>query len=444
MPVDFIYRRLKRGGFMKFIEWFDKRGPRYLQQRAMRLLERYQLSPSRAIQRIDNCLDGLMDLGCSPTFPTPGIVLERYPDFLRRLQEAGAEIAVHGYQHVDLKTYPVNEACQQLLNAVRIFNNNGIKVHGFRCPYLGSSEELLDALPKGLFGYSSNKAIFWNTLNLKDSIPVNNIFDTLRNLYGAEPSLNTINLPQNRPNMLEIPVTMPDDLELLDGLNFTPGEVANTWGQILRQTHQRGELFTLMFHPELASLCEQPFYEVLNEAKLLLPRVWVARLCDISEWWAEKGDFRMEVTPSLVGLRLDFICSSRATILLKGIKVNGDSEAWDTSYQRLLSDTLEVPASPRPFIGVSGKISEKVNSFLLNQGYILDLTEQAHDCSIYLDEVILESISSEVQLIHYIEGCAGPLIRYWRWPNGAKSALSITGDLDALSLLDYLTRIYKT
>jgi hypothetical protein len=151
----------------------------------------------------------------------------------------------------------------------------------------------------------------------------------------------------------------------------------------------------------------------------------------------------MEAIPAITGLHLDFICSPRATILLKGIDVNGCSDAWDGSYQRLLSRTLEVPASPRPFIGVSNKTPQKVISFLMEQGYILDITEQAPDCSIYLDEVILASMNNEIQLIDYIEGCAGPLVRYWRWPDGAKSALSITGDLDAFSLLDYLSRLYQ-
>ena len=35
----------------------------------------------------------------------------------------------------------------------------------------------------------------------------------------------------------------------------------------------------------------------------------------------------------------------------------------------------------------------------------------------------------------------GPVIRLWPWPNGMRSALCITGDLDALSLLDYAARL---
>ncbi len=117
---------------------------------------------------------------------------------------------------------------------------------------------------------------------------------------------------------------------------------------------------------------------------------------------------------------------------------------WDGKYQQLLARTLDVPATPRPFLGLSPKTPQKVISFLRNQGYILDISDTAPKCGIYLSESVILAQQNETSLIDYIESSFGPLIRYWRWPDGAKSALSITGDLDALSLLDYLTRIYKS
>jgi len=35
----------------------------------------------------------------------------------------------------------------------------GIEMHGFRCPYLGYGKALRDALPDGMFDYSSNEVI---------------------------------------------------------------------------------------------------------------------------------------------------------------------------------------------------------------------------------------------------------------------------------------------
>ena len=77
------------------------------------------------MRRIERCVAFLAEQGCAPTFPTPGILLERYPTFIKYMQDAGAEIAVHGYQHVDLNAYPLEEAGMQLIRAIRVFEETG-------------------------------------------------------------------------------------------------------------------------------------------------------------------------------------------------------------------------------------------------------------------------------------------------------------------------------
>ncbi len=75
------------------------------------------------------------------------------------------------------------------------------------------------------------------------------------------------------------------------------------------------------------------------------------------------------------------------------------------------------------------------------QGYILETGEQAMRCGLYLDSATLAGIPSGVELVSHIEAAQAPLVRYWRWPDAAKSALCVTGDLDSLSLLDYASRL---
>lgn len=82
-------------------EWFALRGAGYVGDRAVIVLSRYGITPSKAADRAENCVAMLTENGCSPTFPTPGYVVQRHPRFIRRLQDAGAELAVHGYHHVD-------------------------------------------------------------------------------------------------------------------------------------------------------------------------------------------------------------------------------------------------------------------------------------------------------------------------------------------------------
>jgi len=436
------------------------RGPAYVHKRAAVLLDRYGITPAKAVDRVEGLIATLAEYGCAPTLPTPGRVVQRYPQFFRHLQDAGAEIVVHGYDHVDLGVYPPTEACEQLVRAAQVFARHGIEVYGFRCPYLSCTDDLLDALPKDVFDYSSNKAIRWDVASSTGVRNAATILDVLHRLYRPTSSLDAVCTPWTRSNMVEIPVCLPDDLELHDGLHLGREGMTQAWSQILHRTHRRGELFVLLFHPELAWHCQQPLVTVLREAEGLQPPVWVARLRDISNWWREKSRFTVAVSHTSAGLHISFTCSERATILVRGLgtcgpervrcpepfvpgpKDQGPVEGWDGAYYQLRTRALHVPAEPRPFVGLPVNAPKRIVSFLREQGYILDTGETAARCGTYIDAATLAGLTSEVELINYIEASAGPLVRYWRWPNGAKSAMCVTGDLDALTLLDYASRLF--
>jgi hypothetical protein len=383
----------------------------------------------------------LAEYGCSPTLPTPGSVVLRYPQFIRSLQDGGVEIAVHSYDHVDLAAYPPLEASKQLARAAQVFAQHGIHVHGFRCPYLSCTDELLDALPEGMFGYSSNKAVWWDVVSSAETDETRAGLDVLQRLYRPASAEDTVCLPCTGSSMIEIPVCLPDDLQLHDALHLSDEEMVQAWTSILDRTHQRGELFTLLFHPELAASCEQPLVAVLRGARTLQPAVWIARLRDISNWWREKSSFAVEIEPAPAGLRLSFICSQRATILAKGLDKGSPAQPWDREYCRLEGSVLEMPANPLPFVGLPAEAPAASVGFLREQGYVVKTGENGARCATYLDRATLATLTTEVQLIARIEASPGPLVRYGRWPDGAKSALCVTGDLDALSLLDYASRL---
>ena len=426
---------------MKLRAWFAQRGPAFVHKRARALLARYGITASRAADRVVDCVTMLAEHGCAPTFPTPGRVVQRYPRFFRQLQDAGAEIAVHGYDHVDLRAYPPAEAREQLVKAAQVFAHHGVEAHGFRCPYLSCSDELLEALPNGFLSYSSNEAVWWDTA-VANADDTSVILDALRRFYKPKPAFDAVCVPRIRPNLVEIPVSVPDDLELIDGLHLDREEMTQVWCQMLNQTHRRGELFTLMFHPELAWRCRQPLAAVLQAATGFEPATWVARLRDISSWWQEKSNFAVSISDGPESLQISFACSERATILIKGLGPWGPETAWDGAYCQLRARELTVPAEPRPFVGLPADAPTRTVSFLREQGYILDMGETAMRCGTYIDAATLTKLTSEVELIETIEASPGPLVRYWRWPDGAKSALSVTGDLDALTLLDYASRLF--
>jgi peptidoglycan/xylan/chitin deacetylase (PgdA/CDA1 family) len=423
-------------------KWFKARGLRFIFQRGNKLLNRYGISPAMAIHRLNESVKMLAELGCAPTFPTPGYVVQRYPQIIHGLEVKGAEIAVHSYDHVDLGALPVPVARQQLERAIRTFERFGIENRGFRCPYLGWSEELRDALPAGMFDYSSNEAICFESDKL-DASDKSEFFKAVRGFYRGKVFSENLCLPYTRQNLIEIPVCVPDDLQLHDGMGLGPEEIGLVWGNMLDQIYERGELFTLMFHPELALFLGVPFESLLRKARQYHLPVWVARLREISDWWREKSSFKVEITPVTAGLRLNFTCTQRATILVRGLNPIRSTPIWDGDYHILLVNELEVSAYPRPFVGLAANMPDLTVSFLRDQGYLLDASETARSCGIYLDNDALSKLTNKVELVNYIEKSPAPLVRFWRWPDGAKSALSITGDLDALTLLDYASRFFN-
>jgi hypothetical protein len=428
---------------LKLKEWYTLRGPAYIGNRAAALLERYGVTPSKATDRVLQGVEWLAELGCAPTFPVPARVVQQHPHFFRTLQDADVEIAVHGYDHVALGHYPPEEACSQLVKAAEVFAQHGIESRGFRCPYLSCTSELIDLLPDGLFDYSSNRAIEWDVTPAVDELAVQpTVADVLHRVYRPASAREMVSTPSNDAGVIEIPVCLPDDLELHDALGLDALGMGEIWCQVLARTHERGECFVLMYHPELMTECREPLSALLNRASRLLPAVWITRLRDISSWWREKAGFSFEVQPTDSGLKLSFICSERATILVRDLEVDGPQVSWDGVYRQLAAPVLNVPAEPRPFVGLDADAPEQTRSFLREQGYLLDTGLAAPRCAVYLDAATLGRLSSQLELISHIEESPGPLVKYGRWPNGAKSALSVTGDLDALTILDYASRLF--
>jgi hypothetical protein len=310
---------------------------------------------------------------------------------------------------------------------------------------LSYTEQLSDSLPSNDFQYSSNQAIWWDVIgpaakhNAGDGAKA--VFDGLSRFYRAESSTTHLAVPRMSGQLVEIPVCLPDDLQLLDGLKLDERGVRQAWTDVLHQTHNRGELFDLMFHPESFEQCGPALEAVLREARDLEPRVWVTQLRDVNEWWREKARFTVDRVGNQHGLHLTFHCSDRATILVRHLDIGVPTRRWHGSYR--VVDGRSVPLGPheRPFVGVSPDTPSALVAFLQEQGYIVESGAEASLCAVYLSPTELAALHNQVELIAFIETSSAPLIRFWRWPEGTGSALCVTGDLDALSLTDYAARV---
>lgn len=425
---------------MNLQAWFKKRGLRFAYQRASSLVERYGIRPQKATARIQHSVQALEECGCKPTFFVPAVVVKRNLPFIRSLQDQGCEIGVHGYQHIDLKNVPPSEGSRQLLKAAVFLADNGLEVHGFRCPYLSSSEELMQELPAEVFRYSSNQAVSWeHTLPRPAGNSV--LFETIKTFYQPVPAEGEFCLPGINRGMVEIPVCVPDDLQLHDGQQFSLVEIAETWISVLEKIHQRGELFNLMFHPELAARCEAPFMEVLQTANQPQYNIWVTQLKDVCAWWLEKETFSVTLEKAGGDTWLNLHCSPRAIVLYRNLELQPPGQPWDATYRILATRSVPLKDGHVPIIQLSAGLPVWVGDALKRKGYIFMPGVESQACSLIINQDFLQDIHNPVELERAIENSRTPLVRFWPWPDGQRSALCLTGDLDALSLADYATRL---
>ena len=109
---------------------------------------------------------------------------------------------------------------------------------------------------------------------------------------------------------------------------------------------------------------------------------------------------------------------------------------WADGYRQVKVTTFTAHAPLRPFIGLSPVTSTRLAHFLRQQGYIVEISTESDRYSYFFDyaEFIAEH---ERSLLAQIEETDRPLVRLGRWPDGAYSALAITGDIDGLTVWDY-------
>ena len=89
----------------------------------------------RVERNTDNVMALFDEAGVKATFFTLGWVAERYPALIRRIVDAGHEIASHGYGHDRVFTFTPQEFAADLLRSrLLIEDAAGVKVTGYRAP----------------------------------------------------------------------------------------------------------------------------------------------------------------------------------------------------------------------------------------------------------------------------------------------------------------------
>jgi peptidoglycan/xylan/chitin deacetylase (PgdA/CDA1 family) len=414
------------------LTWSRGRDPRWVARRGTTLLRHYGITPRRAKRRVLACTALLERFGGKPMFAVPGRVVAAEPAFFRALADRGVELTPHGYDHVDFRTLTTEEARTQFERAGEAYRAAGILFTGFRCPYLSFTDEQAEALPPDMFAYGSNLAIRWEGAAPEREPTA--VTEQLASFYRGRPASELVSRPRRVGELVEVPASLPDDFELTMGAGASPEEVARVWTGVWSQVSERGELFAPLFHPEAYDHLALAFERVLERARE--SGAWLATTGDIAAWWLERRASEVAVSETTGGIRLEVHGSPRVTVLVRGV----DAPAlcpWGHGYAALQGRRLELPGSVRPFVGTGPSISQGTVAALREEGFVVLEDADPGTCAVFLDG---EATLTEREALQRVEETSAPLVRLWRWPDGAPSAVTIAGDLDALRLTDYLAR----
>lgn len=117
---------------------------------------------SRVEHNVDEILALFGEAGVSATFFTLGWIAERYPQAIRRIAEAGHEIASHGYDHARVFNLDAAKFAQDIRVTRQILEDaSGQAVIGYRAPSFSIDPRSLwafDVLAEQGYKYSSSVA----------------------------------------------------------------------------------------------------------------------------------------------------------------------------------------------------------------------------------------------------------------------------------------------
>ena len=392
----------------------------------------------------------------APTFFIPAVVLKRHPRLIAEIAGRGAEIGVHGYVHNDYRTLSAQQQFAQTQQAIEIFQTVQIDYAGFRNPYLGWTDEALEVYRQLGFRYESNEAVLHDVVDLKNFSPtIQKGFAKSLELFQAIPCTSYNLRPHLEGELVRIPTSIPDDEMTFDRLRITdPQEVGEIWSEVMRRVYEREGIYTLNYHPERCVLCDRALQKLLAFASSRPLPVWITRLGEVAAWWQERRAFRLsfkQLTPER--WHVSASCTQRATLLGRYLEVEEPvARPWMSTEQRIECTSFTIHAARLPCLALSPRTPDEVEAFLYEQGYpvapgIEEAALAGYACYLDLPEGLGRSREEQralrSELLQKIENLETPLLRFGYWPSGQRAALSVTGDIDSVTIQDFFWRILE-
>jgi peptidoglycan/xylan/chitin deacetylase (PgdA/CDA1 family) len=212
---------------------------------------------------------------------------ERYdvdPGLVRALQDEGCEVGVHGLRH-DGRDLGSRRLMERRLPAMRQYARQWGAV-GFRSP---GTQRRWDLMPRLGFEYDSSYS---------DTDP-----------YEPQAGGCCTYLPYFNQEMVELPITMPQDHTLFAILQQPDGQ---TWARKARMLRERGGMALVLTHPDYAGdrRVRDGYRAVLDE-HCEDGTAWHALPREVADWWRSRAG---SVVRRGSGLEVSGPAADRATV----------------------------------------------------------------------------------------------------------------------------------
>ncbi|MGZ3645176.1 MAG: hypothetical protein ACXVCM_15150, partial [Ktedonobacteraceae bacterium] len=181
--------------------------------------------------------------------------------------------------------------------------------------------------------------------------------------------------------------------------------------------------------------------------------VWMACLEEVAQWWKERSQFRLKITPLTSGYwSVEASCTSRGTLFARNLTVDYQNAIPNSALEDHVCDHRCIVRSRQcPCIGLSPESPQEVMYFLYEQGYpaVQCSHEDAEKYSLYLDMPEGLGNTREVKgkrcsaLVQQIEQLDAPFLYFGCWPDNNRAALAISGDIDSVTVQDFFLRVLE-
>lgn len=404
-------------------------------------------------RRITACLELLLqttqEYGCSPTLAITARVLARHPAVGQMLVERGAEVAIYGYVHTNYALLSYEQQLEHVRQARETFDRLAIPHQGFRAPYQSWNSDTLRAVAAARLAYDSSSLVGWDVVDQEMALEKGWRWDEYQRVVALrqpQDAAQALSLPAWTCGIVEIPGSFPDDESLIDWLAVAnPEDVAEIWLTALGQACRRDELLTLQLHQERVGFWRPALEAVLSRARAGRPAPWVATLSEIAGWWNERRDFRWQRIRGETGrYAARLLATPRASILFKGTPPpDMQTRPWAAGWRRVKGQVVSIPGGKRPVVGVPEKAPKALVAFLQSEGYIVEVGRRRGQ-AVFLEGYTRFRPQDVRHVLNEIDASPGPLVRFGRWPDGARGALAVTGALGAVTWWDFAWRLVES